>query len=139
MAKSGPVHDTTKTTVDKPAKQAAIRHNEFGEEILDPIPMQPPLGYKKQLSLTEQIRQQVRLHALSLEDNSITENDEEADDFDVGDDYEPSSPYEEIFEGDVLRDAFALQNMKNAAEKAAAVQEGKAAPPAPNPPQAEKA
>lgn len=36
------------------------RHNEEGHEILNPTPMQPPLGYKPQLSLAEQIRLQVR-------------------------------------------------------------------------------
>jgi len=74
--------------------KAEERHNENGEEILDPTPMQPPIGYKKTLSLAEQIRQQIRLHKLDLEDNAITETDEEADDFEVGDDYEPLSKHE---------------------------------------------
>lgn len=76
------------------SQQAKDRHNENGEEILDPVPMQPPVGYKKTLSLAEQIRQQVRLHKMELEDNSIQETEEEADDFEVGEDYEPLSKYE---------------------------------------------
>jgi len=95
MAKTTPSHDTTATsTVERAPKLSPLRHDATGGEVLDPQPMQPPLGYKKQLSLTEQIRQQVRLHALSLEDNDITETDEEADDFEIGEDYEPLSKHE---------------------------------------------
>lgn len=71
------------------------RHNEDGEELLDPTPMQPPLGYKKTLSLSEQIAQQIRRMKLEiLNDESIQETDEEADDFNIGDDYEPISKHE---------------------------------------------
>lgn len=89
-------HDTTKTSgVLKEEKLAPERHNENGEEILDPTPMQPPLGYKKTLSLHEQIAQQVRLAKMQiLDDVTLEETDEEADDFDVGDDFEPLSPHE---------------------------------------------
>lgn len=59
------------------------RHDENGGECLNPIPMQPPLGYKPTLSLAEQIRQQVR--ALSLS-NMEPETEEEADDFEIADD-----------------------------------------------------
>lgn len=60
------------------------RHTETGEEILNPTPMQPPLGYKRTPSLAEQIRQQVRT-LKNLEDNE-PETEEEADDFDIEDD-----------------------------------------------------
>lgn len=77
------------------SRKSKDRHNDDGEEILDPVPMQPPLGYKKTLSLSEQIAQQVRRMKLELlQDDSIQETDEEADDFEVGDDFEPLSPYE---------------------------------------------
>lgn len=69
------------------------RHNENGEEVLDPVPLQPPLGYKRAPTLAEQIRHQVlaaKLDAL----NDMEETDEEADDFVVGDDFEPLSPHE---------------------------------------------
>lgn len=89
-------HDTTETSdVFKADKLAPQRHNENGEEILDPTPMQPPLGYKKTLSLHEQIAQQVRLAKMQLlDDVNLEETDEEADDFDIGDDFEPVSPHE---------------------------------------------
>lgn len=76
-------------------KLSPLRHNSDGEEILDPTPMQPPLGYKKTLSLHEQIAQQVRRMKLELlRDDDVMETDEEADDFEVGDDFEPLSKYE---------------------------------------------
>lgn len=77
------------------SKRSEQKHNEFGEEITDPVPMQPPLGYKKTLSLSEQIAQQVRINQLRLmEDMRMEESEEDADDFNVGDDFEPFSPHE---------------------------------------------
>lgn len=76
-------------------KKSDARHDEHGREILDPTPMQPPLGYKKTPTLSEQIAQQVRRMKLELlQDDSVQETDEEADDFEVGDDFEPLSPHE---------------------------------------------
>lgn len=60
------------------------RFNENGHEQLNPTPMQPPLGYVRQPSLAEQIRQQVA-SMRRLEDNE-PETEEEADDFDIPDD-----------------------------------------------------
>lgn len=68
------------------------RHTESGQEILNPTPMQPPLGYKKTLSLAEQIRQQVRT-LKALEDDE-PETEEEADDFEIEDDPVPHSRWE---------------------------------------------
>lgn len=63
----------------------------------DPIPVAPPLGYKKQPSILEMIRAQVAQHvaiASAAAANSGLESFEEADDFDVDDDPEIKSPYE---------------------------------------------
>lgn len=70
-----------------------------GREVPDPIPMAPPIGYKRQPSLTERIRDMVRsehLRIAALEAGQ--ETFEEADDFEVGDDFDPNSPYEEVFD-----------------------------------------
>lgn len=76
-------------------KLAPIRHNEKGEEILDPTVIEPPLGYQKTPSLAEQIAQQVRRMKLELlQDDSIAETEEEADDFEVEDDMFPASYHE---------------------------------------------
>lgn len=77
------------------SKRSEAKHNERGEEIIDPTPKQPPLGYKRSLSLSEQIAQQVRIQRLAmLEDMMDPETEDEADDFNVGDDFEPFSQYE---------------------------------------------
>lgn len=60
------------------------RFNEDGREILNPTPMQPPIGYKKQPSIAEQIREQVR--AAKYLDDMEPETEEEADDFEIDDD-----------------------------------------------------
>lgn len=76
-------------------KRSVMRHSPSGEELLDPTPMQPPLGYKKAPSLSEMIAQQVRQMKLeNLLDQTLEETDEEADDFEVGDDVEPMSKWE---------------------------------------------
>jgi len=70
-----------------------------GKEFGSSVPIAPPVGYKKQPSLAEQIRLMVRSERLRQEALAAgAETFEEADDFDVGDDFEPSSPYEEVFE-----------------------------------------
>lgn len=90
MAKT--THDTTKASGKASPGAAEGKHTEEGLEVMDPMPKQPPLGYKKTPSLAEQILQQVRLQR--LEDAKLHETEEEADDFEVGEDFEPLSPYE---------------------------------------------
>ena len=60
------------------------RHTEDGREILNPTPMQPPLGYNRAPSLSEQIRQQVLTQ--SILSNMDPETVEEADDFEIEED-----------------------------------------------------
>jgi len=88
------------TMVREPSKQD-IYLDWQGYEKPSGIPVAPPVGYVQQPSLSERIREMVRGHNLAEEVRAAGfETFEEADDFDVGDDYEPSSPYEEVFEGD---------------------------------------
>lgn len=73
--------------------------DQYGRERPSPLPIQPPIGYKKTPSLREQIRamilsEKMREYALS----QGAETFEEADDFDIGDDFDPTSPYEMQFE-----------------------------------------
>ena len=75
------------------------RLDELGRELLDPTPMAPPIGYKRQPSLVEQIRKMVRDERLAADlAASGVETFEEADDFDVQDDYDPKSPFEYNFD-----------------------------------------
>lgn len=74
------------------------RHKD-GKEHLDPTPISVPIGWKRPLTLNEQIRQMVRseeLRRFAL--SSDQETFEEADDFDVGDDFDPTAPYEQDFD-----------------------------------------
>lgn len=103
----------------------------LGPEKLDPTPVAIPLRFTRQSSLNDVVRNMVRSEELRrLVEEAGEETFEEADDFDIGDDYDPQSPYEEIFEGDVLQDAFALKQMRDA-ELAAA---GDKKPPPASPP-----
>lgn len=70
-----------------------------GAEVLDPRPMAPPVGYKREPSLMEKVRAMVRSEQFRMAAEAAgAETFEEADDFEVGDDYDPTSPYEEVFE-----------------------------------------
>lgn len=76
-------------------------HDEHGREIPDPTPMQPPIGYNRQPSLAEQMRAMILSEQLAQEARAAGhETFEEADDFDVGDDFdaERHSPYEANFD-----------------------------------------
>lgn len=72
-----------------------------GAEVGDPTPMEPPLGYMKQPTLTDQIRMMVLSEKLrDAAMNSGYESFDEADDFEIGDDFDPSSPWENEFDPD---------------------------------------
>lgn len=73
--------------------------DEHGREIADPTPIAPPIGYNKQPSMMENIRNMIRSERLRQEVEAAgAETFEEADDFDVGEDFDPTSPYEENFD-----------------------------------------
>lgn len=79
-----------------------VKYNEKGEELLDPTPIQLPVGYKKQVPLNERIRSMVREEASRWAAENGNETFEEADDFNIADDpIEPSSPWEEDFDPEV--------------------------------------
>lgn len=82
-----------------------LRLDELGRENPDPRPLAPPLGHVKQDSLQDLMRQMIVSHQLAQEAAAVgAETFEEADDFDIGDDYDPTSPYEQEFEGGLLPD-----------------------------------
>lgn len=74
--------------------------DERGREILDPTPVSLPIGYQKPPTLQETIRQLMRAEDFRRAlDRADRETFEEAEDFDVGDDADFSSPWEEQFYG----------------------------------------
>lgn len=70
-----------------------------GMEFPNPVPQAPPLGYKKQPSLMDNIRDMIRRASEEAAHQGF-ETEEEADDFEVGDDYDPmdrTTPWEAHF------------------------------------------
>lgn len=98
-------------------KLANIPQTYVGEEIVDGTPVEPPLGYKRQPTMVEHLREMVRSELLRREVEAMgAESFEEADDFDVDDEVDISSGYEfeDVFEppparsiADEMRDALA--------------------------------
>lgn len=81
------------------SKLKARRMTDDGREIPDPVPMAPPIGYIKQPSMVEHIRNMVRSEQLRMAaEEAGAESFEEADDFDVGEDELPGTPWEAEFE-----------------------------------------
>lgn len=113
-----PADDTPFKSLEKPYTFfRGLRHRYLDakrREKPDPLPVSPPLGYKKTPSLSEQIRDMVRSEKLrQAAEEAGVETFEEADDFDIPDDpVDPSTPYEADFEGDAaqaVRDALKPQ------------------------------
>lgn len=73
--------------------------NDQGLETPDSTPMAPPIGYNKQPSMFQQMRDLIRSERLAaIAESQGAETFEQADDFEIGDDYDPTSPYEEQFD-----------------------------------------
>lgn len=101
---TGEVLDDVEVSLRRPFRVSFSRYMEKlglkrqtpnGEEIPDPVPMQPPLGYIKQPSMIEHVRNMIRSEHLRMAaEAGGAESFEEADDFEVADDIEPISAYE---------------------------------------------
>jgi len=65
-----------------------------GHEVPDRTPRSIPVRFKRQTSLIEDVQRFVREELSRQADAQGVESFDEADDFDVGEDYEPRSPYE---------------------------------------------
>lgn len=100
-------------------------YNDEGKFIPDSVPMAPPIGYKKQPSMVEIVRNMVRSERLADEARRAgMETFEESEDFDVGDDGEDlKSGFENDFDPPI-------DELRRAIEEERAV---KAAPPPVNP------
>lgn len=119
------MEDVFKTT-DK-----SNRFSADNEEILNPTPVQPPLGYKPSLSLVEQIRQQVRAYK-HLED-SEPETEEEADDFEIVDDPAPESRWENDMIPSIKEARARVRALEEAERRFAAPKGTAPSPPGPPP------
>jgi len=100
------------------------RLDEHGKEIVSPLPMQPPLGYKRQDPLAIRIREMIigeKLRQAAID--AGMETFEEADDFDVDDDFDPSTPYENDFDPPLKELKKELEEIANAKAPLEAKQE----------------
>lgn len=90
-----------------------------GTPILDPVPMAPPIGYKKQPSMVEIVRDMVRSERLAQEAMAADkETFEESEDFDVGDEPGmPASPWANDFDPPVHQARLALETEKRQREE----------------------
>lgn len=68
-----------------------------GWEIPDPQPLEIPGGFKKPETLQEQIRRLIRAASEDAKNQGL-ETFEEAEDFNVDDDFDPNTPYEVFFD-----------------------------------------
>lgn len=75
------------------------RLNDFGWEKLDPVPLEPPVGFQRPLTMEEQVRRLMRVEYDRMAAyNADLETPEDADDFDIEDDpVMELTPYEEHF------------------------------------------
>lgn len=109
--------------------------DELGREKPNPYPLEPPVGYRKQPTIAETMRQMIR-QASEEAKMAGAETEEEANDFDIDDEFDPSTPYEHDFEPDpVLERMIALQSKppKAAPAEPAPTPSAKPAEPAPVP------
>lgn len=75
--------------------------NEHGQEMPDPTPQAPPVGYLAQPPLAELIQQMVRSEHVKFQAEQLgVDTFEEADDLEIMDDdeYEPDSPWQPDFD-----------------------------------------
>ncbi len=68
--------------------------NEKGQEVLDPTPVEMPLGYNRPENLVDKIRRLIKTETLYGAKKYDRETFDEADDFDIGDEYDPHSVHE---------------------------------------------
>lgn len=76
--------------------------DEKGWEVLDPTPIARPLRFSRPPTQLEEIRRLMAMVSREAEQQGH-ETFEEADDFEVGDDYDPQSPWELSIDQELAR------------------------------------
>lgn len=85
--------------VDPESGEVISSLDQEGREILDTTPIAPPVGFMEQPSMFDIVREMVRSERFKAQmEAEGLETFEEADDFDVDDDFDPSTPYENDFD-----------------------------------------
>jgi len=68
--------------------------NENGHEVLDDTPVEIPLRFRREETINEKVQRLVELNISARAEANGFETFDEADDFDVQDEYDPRSRYE---------------------------------------------
>lgn len=103
----------------------ALYLDAYGREKPNPIPLEPPIGYVKRPTVAETMRQMIQQASYEAK-QAGAETEEEANDFDVDEEFDPVSPWEHDFEPDPVLDRMIALASRPPAPPAAAP----AAPPA---------
>lgn len=74
--------------------------NNSGKETISDVPKAAPLKMRRPANHWDDIRALIRQEMSEAASNQGMESFEDADDFDVGDDFDPTSPYELNFDPD---------------------------------------
>jgi len=80
-----------------------------GHEIMDPTPVSLPAGFKRPETLAEQVQRLVRNQVSQEAHKAGAETFEEAEDFDIEDEIDPSTPYEAEFDPTLGREVTAQE------------------------------
>lgn len=85
--------------VDEDGVQVTSEIRSDGKEYPDGVPMQPPVGYRAEPTISELIKMFVRRELSQVADQHEFDSFEEAEDFDIEDDpVDPLTPYERVFD-----------------------------------------
>lgn len=100
-----------------------------GREVLDDTPVAIPVRFRRTDNLTERVKEIIRTQASIAAQSAGFETFEEADDFYVGDDYDPRSPHElsqeqELNGLDYIEETFERGNEGRLIEKKRAAPKG---------------
>lgn len=90
-----------------------FRLDKFGHEVPDPTPLSLPSGFRRPETLQEQVRRLVRTQLSQAAAEQGEETFEESEDFDVDDDFDPSTPFEVFFDPALNREVSADEFARN--------------------------
>ncbi|QXP07974.1 MAG: hypothetical protein [Arizlama microvirus] len=94
-----------KKAVVKRVKDWVAKFDEEGREIPDPTPHSLAVGFRKPETIDEKILRLVKSREMQRDlEAQGYETFEDAEDFDVGDDFDPQTPYELVFDPGLGRD-----------------------------------
>lgn len=85
-------------TLDEVEARLMSRLDENGHEVPDPTPLTIPSGFRRPETLQEQVARLVRGAMSRRAEEEGFETFEDSEDFDVDEDFDPRTPFEEVFD-----------------------------------------